>query len=147
MPNSRSKRVAQALPTNLFSIRADGIPRRNASSRDGNRSYFFSSDVQFRHNRERRGRRQRTREGTRREDLDRSAALLKPLTRRSPHIAHRRLAEESAVFPIELARAFVADFEGGACCVHSIVQHPFSGHMQSQLFLELQRAHRGQRTE
>jgi choline dehydrogenase len=61
-------------------------------------------------------------------------------------MAHRRLAEESAVFPIELARAFVADFEGGACCVHSI-QHPFSGHIQSQLFLELQRAHRGQRTE
>ena len=57
-------------------------------------------------------------------------------------MAHRRLAEESAVFPIELARAFVPGFEGGACCVHSI-QHPFSGYIQSQLFQELQRAHRG----
>ncbi len=62
-------------------------------------------------------------------------------------IANRRLAEESAVFPVELAGTLIADFEGGTCCIQTLIEHAFSGYMQSKLLLVLQGAHRGERTE
>ena len=62
-------------------------------------------------------------------------------------IPHRRLAKEAAVFPIELACTFIADFEGCACGVQTIVEHALSGHVQSKLLLVLKRAQRSQRSE
>jgi hypothetical protein len=53
------------------------------------------------------------------------------------YIANGRLAEESSVFSIELARAFLADFEGRGRRVDPVVQHTFSSHMQWQFLLKL----------
>jgi hypothetical protein len=41
------------------------------------------------------------------------------------------LAEEAAVFAIELASAFVPDFEGGASSVHAIYEHAFARGLQA----------------
>ena len=39
------------------------------------------------------------------------------------NVPHRRLAEEAAVFAIELRRAFVADLKSRAGRIETIVQH------------------------
>jgi hypothetical protein len=44
-------------------------------------------------------------------------------------IPHGRLAEEAAVLAIELASAFVANFEGGAGGVQTVMEHAFPGYM------------------
>src|SRR5580698_2246356 len=62
-------------------------------------------------------------------------------------VAHGRLAEEAAVLAIELAGAFVANFEGGACGVEAGVEHAFARDVETQLLLILQRAHGGERAE
>ena len=62
-------------------------------------------------------------------------------------IPHGRLTKEPAVLPVELAGAFIADFEGGAGGVQSLIQHALPGNMETQLLLVLQRAHGGKRTE
>src|SRR5215469_3932822 len=54
----------------------------------------------------------------------------------------RRLPKESAVFAVELRETFISHFECGARDVKVVVKHPFPGHVQPQLFLVLQRAHR-----
>src|ERR1700739_608322 len=63
------------------------------------------------------------------------------------YVAHGRLAEEAAVLAIELAGAFVADFEGGAGGIEAVVEHAFARYMQAKLLLVLQRAHRSQRSK
>jgi hypothetical protein len=62
-------------------------------------------------------------------------------------IPHWRLAEESAVLPIELACTFIANLEGCACGIQTFIEHAFSCYMQSKLLLVLKRAHRSQRPE
>jgi len=46
-------------------------------------------------------------------------------------IPHRRLAEESAVLPIELACTFIADLEGCACGIQTVIEKAFSCYMQA----------------
>jgi hypothetical protein len=60
------------------------------------------------------------------------------------HIAHRWLAKEAAVLPAELARTFIANLEGGARSIKTLIEHAFPGYVQTKLFLILQRAHRGE---
>ena len=62
-------------------------------------------------------------------------------------VPHRRLAEEPAVLPIELACTFIADLEGGACGIQAVIEHALSGYMQTKLLLVLKGAHRGERTK
>ena len=62
-------------------------------------------------------------------------------------VAHGWLAEEAAVFAIELAGAFVADFEGRAGGVEAVVDHALAGNVETQLLLILKRAHGGERAE
>lgn len=62
-------------------------------------------------------------------------------------VAHWWLAEEAAVLAIELAGAFIANFEGCAGGVEAIVEHAFARDVQSQLLLILERAHSSERTE
>src|SRR5438876_11253280 len=62
-------------------------------------------------------------------------------------IAHWRLAEEPAVFAIELANALVADFVGCARGIHPFHKHPLPCPLQPQLLLILKRAHCGQCAE
>jgi hypothetical protein len=62
-------------------------------------------------------------------------------------ISHRRLAEETAVFAIELAHTFVADFVRRACGIYPIHKHPLPCSLQPKLLLILKRAHRGQCAE
>ena len=57
------------------------------------------------------------------------------------------LAEEAAVFAIELAGTFVSDFEGRTGGVETIDEHASARCLQAQLLLILQRTHGGQRAE
>ena len=58
-------------------------------------------------------------------------------------VAHGWFAEEAAVFAVELAGAFVADFKGSAGGVEAIVEHSLSGNVEAEMLLVLQRAHGG----
>jgi len=64
-----------------------------------------------------------------------------------PNIPHRCLAEETAVFAVELAGTFVSDLKGRACGVQTIHEHAFPRCLQPKLFLILKRTHGGQRSE
>ena len=76
------------------------------------------------------------------------AAMLRSIVdATAPNIPHRRLAEETAVFAIELAGTFISDLESGACCVETFVEHALSRDVQPELFLILQGTHCGQRPE
>jgi hypothetical protein len=57
------------------------------------------------------------------------------------------LAEETAVFAIELAGAFVSDLERGTGGVQTVDEHAFPRCMQPKLLLILKRTHGGQRPE
>ena len=70
-----------------------------------------------------------------------------PGERKSPNVPHRRLAEEAAVFAIELAGAFVSDLKGGTGGVQAIDQHAPARRLQPKLLLILKRTHGGQRAE
>jgi hypothetical protein len=59
-------------------------------------------------------------------------------------VAHGRLAEETAVLTAELAYAFVTDFVRRTRRINPIRQHPLSCRLQPELFLVLDRTHRGQ---
>ena len=63
------------------------------------------------------------------------------------YLADGGLAEKAAVFAVELAGAFVADFEGCAGGVEAVVDHALAGYVKAQLLLILQRAHGGERAE
>jgi hypothetical protein len=63
------------------------------------------------------------------------------------NVAAGGLAEEAVVFAIELAGAFVADFEGGGGGVDSVDEHAAAGGLQTELLLILKRAHGGQGAE
>jgi hypothetical protein len=54
------------------------------------------------------------------------------------------LAEEAAVFAVELAGAFVADFKGGGGGVEAVEQHAGAGDLEADLLLVLQGAHGGE---
>lgn len=62
-------------------------------------------------------------------------------------IPHRRLAEKPAVFPIELARAFIAHLESRTRRIEAAIEHTLPGHVQPQLLLVLKGAHRRKRAE
>src|SRR5580704_6679174 len=64
-----------------------------------------------------------------------------------PNIPHRRLAEEAAVFAIELCWTFVSHLESSTGRIQTVVQHQVSGRLQAQLLLILKWAHRGQHSE
>src|ERR1019366_8538803 len=66
---------------------------------------------------------------------------------KSLNIPHRRLAEETAVFAVELAGAFVSDLKSRACCVQTIHEHASPRCLQPKLFLILKRTHRRQQPE
>ena len=66
---------------------------------------------------------------------------------KSPNIPHRRLAEETAVFAVELAGAFVSDLEGRTCCVQTIHAHAAPHCLQPKPFLIMKRTHGGQHPE
>src|SRR5271163_934783 len=63
----------------------------------------------------------------------------------SPNIPHRRLAEEAAIFAIELAGALVADLKSRTRGVETIDEHACPRCLQPQLLLILKRAHGGER--
>src|ERR1039457_5707179 len=63
------------------------------------------------------------------------------------NIPHRRLAEETAVFAVELAGAFVSDLKSRTCCVQTIQEHPSPRCLQPKLFLILKRTHRRQKPD
>src|SRR5271168_182168 len=79
--------------------------------------------------------------------------LLKRFQRRSawrakgPNVPHRRVAEETAVFAIELAGAFVSDLKGRAGGVQTVEEHASARGLQSKPLLILQRTHGGERAE
>src|SRR5579859_1490758 len=58
-------------------------------------------------------------------------------------IPDRRLAEETAIFPIELGGAFIAHLKSRTRRVKTIVQHQVSCGLKPDLLLILKRAHRG----
>src|ERR1017187_222067 len=66
---------------------------------------------------------------------------------KSPNIPHRWLAEEAAVFAVELAGAFVSDLKGRTCGVQTIHEHAAPRCLQPKLFLILKRTHGGQHPE
>jgi hypothetical protein len=66
---------------------------------------------------------------------------------KSPNIPHRWLAEETAVFAIELAGAFVSDLKSRTCGVQTINEHASPRRLQPKLLLILKRTHSGQRPE
>jgi hypothetical protein len=66
---------------------------------------------------------------------------------KSSKMAHRWLAEETAVFAVELAGAFISDLEGRACGVETIHEHAPAGRLQPKLFLILKWTHRGEYPE
>jgi hypothetical protein len=57
------------------------------------------------------------------------------------------LAEEASVLAIELACAFISNFEGRTRGIEPVDKHAVTGSMQSKLFLILKWAHRGQGSE
>ncbi len=63
----------------------------------------------------------------------------------NPNIPPWWLAEEAAIFAVELAGALVSHLERRTGRVQTIHQHPFSRCMQPKLLLILQRTHGGQR--
>src|SRR6266481_1683858 len=62
-------------------------------------------------------------------------------------IAHGWLAEQTAVFAIELSGAFVSDFKGGTGGIQTIHEHAFASCLQAKLLLILKRTHGGERTK
>ena len=62
-------------------------------------------------------------------------------------VADGWLTEEAAVFAIELAGAFVADFEGGAGGIEAVHEHALARCLQPELLLILKRAHGSQRAK
>ena len=66
---------------------------------------------------------------------------------KSPNIPHRRLAEETAVFAVELAGAFVSHLKSRAGGVQTIHEHASPRRLQPKLLLILKRTHGGQRPE
>ena len=60
---------------------------------------------------------------------------------------HGWLAEEAAVFAIELAGAFVSDLKGRTGGVQTIDEHASPRCLQPKLLLILKRTHGGQRPE
>ena len=65
----------------------------------------------------------------------------------SPDIPHGWLAEEAAVFAIELAGAFVSDLKGRTGGVQTIDEHASPCRLQPKLLLILERTHGGERPE
>lgn len=57
------------------------------------------------------------------------------------NIAHRRLAEESFVLPIELTRTVIPNLKGCARGIESPHQHLLTRCLKPKLLLKLQRAH------
>jgi hypothetical protein len=64
-----------------------------------------------------------------------------------PNIPHWWLAEETAIFAIELAGALVPDLKCRTGGVQTIYEHAFPRCMQPKLLLILKRTHGGQRPE
>ena len=58
-------------------------------------------------------------------------------------ITHRWMAKESTVLTVKLSCALIADFESGSGGVDSVVEHPLSRDIESNLLLILDWAHRG----
>ena len=58
----------------------------------------------------------------------------------NPNIPHWWVAEETAVFAVELARTFVSDFKGSACGVEIIDEHASPRGLQPKLLLILRAA-------
>ena len=75
--------------------------------------------------------------------------LHRPSSRRAkrPKIPHGRLAEEAAVFAVELAGTFVSDLKGRTGGVQTVREHAFPRCMEPKLLLILKRIHRGERPE
>src|SRR5204862_5138056 len=65
----------------------------------------------------------------------------------SPNIPHGWLAEETAVFAIELAGALVSDLKGRTGGVQTIYEHASPRCLQPKLLLILKRTHGCQRPE
>src|ERR1017187_3500275 len=61
---------------------------------------------------------------------------------KSLNIPHRRLAEKTAVFAVELAGAFVSDLKSRTCRVQTIREHASPRCLPPKLFLILKRTHR-----
>ena len=66
---------------------------------------------------------------------------------KSPNIPHRWLAEETAVFAIELAGTLVSDLKGRTCGVQTIDEHASPRCLQPKLLLILKGTHGGQHPE
>ena len=64
-----------------------------------------------------------------------------------PNIPHRWLAEETVVFAIELAGAFVSNLKARTRRVQTINEHAAPRRLQPKLFLILKRTHGGQHPE
>jgi hypothetical protein len=64
-----------------------------------------------------------------------------------PNIPHRWLAEETAVFAIELADAFVSNLKARTRRVQAINEHAAPRCLRPKLLLILKRTHRGQPAE
>ena len=62
-------------------------------------------------------------------------------------IAHRRLAKESFVLPIELTRALIPDFKGRTRGIEFLCEHLLTRCVKPKLFLKLQRAHGSEAAE
>jgi Aldo/keto reductase family len=66
---------------------------------------------------------------------------------KGPNIPHRWLAEEAAIFAIELGSALVSDLKRRTGGVQTIYEHAFPRCMQPKLLLILKRTHGRQRPE
>ena len=66
---------------------------------------------------------------------------------KGPNIPYRWLAEETAIFTIELAGAFVSDLKAGTRRVQTIQKHVAPRCLQPKLLLILKRTHGGQHPE
>src|SRR5437868_5536880 len=62
-------------------------------------------------------------------------------------VSNGRLAEESTVLAAELTHTLVADLVPSACGIETVHQHSLACSLEPQLFLILQRAHCGKRSE
>src|ERR1043165_3136739 len=65
----------------------------------------------------------------------------------SLNIPFRWLAEEAAVFAVELTGAFVSHLKGRGGSIHAIHEHAFPRCLQPELLLILKRAHGGERAK
>src|SRR5215216_27727 len=61
----------------------------------------------------------------------------------SLHVAHRRLTEDTLVFPIEVRGVVVPHTETGARRVEMLAEYQPAGFLEPRVLLKLQRAHRG----